>query len=326
MNDFYQDHLNRVSRSFAFCIERLNNPLREWISCSYLLCRVLDTIEDSPWRTWVEQGQEFDLFQKALVGKAQIPDLWFLRFSEQISEGEKALLKDAPILFSKFAMFPEKVQSAIRPNVFEMSEGMRYYSRRIRKTPLRSLDELEDYCFYVAGLVGGILTRLISVADGEASTKMSSLLPVSYQFGTFLQKINILKDERVDTEKGRIFISDRAALISSLRQDATAAFEYLIQLPKQLKSFKLFCAWSLFLGLFTLPLLQNASVTEDLKTNEVLKIPRKQAMELYSFLDQIVDDEHRLSGFFRDLVATLPKESAAYGPIDEFRLFDSHVD
>ncbi|MES3038390.1 MAG: squalene/phytoene synthase family protein, partial [Bdellovibrionota bacterium] len=45
----YQTHLNRVSRSFALAITFLENPLQEWVSMSYLLCRILDTIEDAPW-------------------------------------------------------------------------------------------------------------------------------------------------------------------------------------------------------------------------------------------------------------------------------------
>ena len=44
---FYQTHLDRVSRSFAFCIKKLESPLRQWVSLAYLLCRVLDTVEDS---------------------------------------------------------------------------------------------------------------------------------------------------------------------------------------------------------------------------------------------------------------------------------------
>ncbi len=46
--EFYQTHLDRVSRSFAFCIRQLPDPLRGWVGLSYLLCRILDTIEDSP--------------------------------------------------------------------------------------------------------------------------------------------------------------------------------------------------------------------------------------------------------------------------------------
>ena len=46
---YYQPHLDRVSRSFAFCIARLEGEMREWVSLSYLLCRLLDTVEDAPW-------------------------------------------------------------------------------------------------------------------------------------------------------------------------------------------------------------------------------------------------------------------------------------
>ena len=61
--DFYQNHLNKVSRSFAFCIPRLEGNLREWIGLSYLLCRLLDTVEDALWTSHEEQLRSFEMFQ-----------------------------------------------------------------------------------------------------------------------------------------------------------------------------------------------------------------------------------------------------------------------
>src|SRR5205807_1178023 len=43
--DFYQAHLDAVSRSFALCIPQLPAPFREQVALSSLLLRVLDTID-----------------------------------------------------------------------------------------------------------------------------------------------------------------------------------------------------------------------------------------------------------------------------------------
>ena len=62
----YQNHLNRVSRSFAFCIERLEGDFREWVGLSYLLCRILDTVEDAPWPSRQDREQAFARFEDFL--------------------------------------------------------------------------------------------------------------------------------------------------------------------------------------------------------------------------------------------------------------------
>src|SRR5204862_458636 len=45
--EFYQGHLDAVSRSFALCIPQLAAPFRQHVALSYLLLRVLDTVEDA---------------------------------------------------------------------------------------------------------------------------------------------------------------------------------------------------------------------------------------------------------------------------------------
>ena len=45
---FCQDMLPKVSRTFAVCIKLLPQDLEHSVLIAYLLCRVADTIEDSP--------------------------------------------------------------------------------------------------------------------------------------------------------------------------------------------------------------------------------------------------------------------------------------
>ena len=46
--DVCSDLLRRVSRTFALSIELLPTELREAVCVAYLLCRIVDTIEDDP--------------------------------------------------------------------------------------------------------------------------------------------------------------------------------------------------------------------------------------------------------------------------------------
>src|SRR4051812_50088612 len=61
--EFYQHHLDGVSRSFALCIPQLSPPFRERVALSYLLLRVLDTVEDAPFADKLLQQRQFDLFR-----------------------------------------------------------------------------------------------------------------------------------------------------------------------------------------------------------------------------------------------------------------------
>src|SRR3989338_5910734 len=92
----YQIHLDRVSRSFAFCIARLEGEFRGWVGLSYLLCRILDTVEDAPWASAEERDAADCDFEACL---AAAPDeqkvkSWAARFPA-VPEGERALLLDS---------------------------------------------------------------------------------------------------------------------------------------------------------------------------------------------------------------------------------------
>ncbi|MDP7111678.1 MAG: squalene/phytoene synthase family protein, partial [Myxococcota bacterium] len=56
--------LPRVSRTFALSIEALPEPLRRAVRAAYLLCRIVDTIEDDPALRAAERARMFDLFQR----------------------------------------------------------------------------------------------------------------------------------------------------------------------------------------------------------------------------------------------------------------------
>jgi farnesyl-diphosphate farnesyltransferase len=89
-----------------------------------------------------------------------------------------------------------------------MQTGMADFAHRaaLSSEPL-ALDTIEEYdlyCHYVAGLVGEGLSRLFSVT-GKESPSLAHQLELSNSLGTFLQKTNIIRDFREDTEDRRYF-------------------------------------------------------------------------------------------------------------------------
>ncbi len=69
------------------------------------------------------------------------------------------------------------------------------------RLPLRlaNLAELEVYCYYVASIVGIMMSRIFGLQD-------ASLLPRAVEMGLAMQLTNILRDVREDYERGRVYL------------------------------------------------------------------------------------------------------------------------
>jgi hypothetical protein len=126
----------------------------------------------------------------------------------------------------------------------------------------------------------------------------------AHHFGLFLQKINLLKDQAEDEKQGRYLVPSRKELLASIARDAEGAVRYLQTLPIAEKGFRLFCAWSLFLGLASLPWIERSRFLGVFQ-----KIPRLLTQKLLDSVEAIVDDNQALVGLFRELLPRLPQVS-----------------
>ncbi len=306
---FYQEHLDRVSRSFAFCIQKLEPPLRHWVSLSYLLCRVLDTVEDSPWPPDVagaalrdEQFLAFDSFMRT-EPTAEAVRRWSARFPALIPPGEKTLLEDAPSLFADLHSLPRSAREVIQKAVRQMSQGMKTYSERavVEKggvLRLRDLTDVNRYCYFVAGVVGELLSRLV-IEQNPGFQPPRDFFRNAFHFGLFLQKVNLLKDQPTDEAEGRFLVPDRQQLLASLSENAEGSLAYLVSLPIEEKGYRTFCAWSLFLGAASLSWIERRT-----------KIPRAITQELLGAIESIVQDNEALLAGFDEYFPKLPALSA----------------
>ena len=303
--DFYQSHLDRVSRSFSFCIARLDGEMRDWVSLSYLLCRILDTVEDAPWATREAQDEAFARFHAFLETPPSETEsrAWAASFPAGTDPGELLLIGDAYRCFANLHALPPAVAEKIRRPVRNMYRGMRHFLGEMREKGtlrLRSLAEVNQYCFFVAGLVGELLTELLLVRQPQLPTG-SRLLLDAHHFGLFLQKINLLKDQAKDEKEGRFLVPSRKEMLASLGQDADGAFRYLQSLPLSEKGFRLFCAWSLFLGLASLPWIERSALL-----GKFMKIPRFVTEKILGRVEKIIDDNAALLRLFTEMLPKLP--------------------
>lgn len=224
---FCRELLPRVSRTFALSIEALPPSLAAPVRVSYLLCRVVDTIEDEAGEEPERQQELFDAFDELLRDDRCPPEPFEQLCSAAFGSGRAASLADGQLCCGAGAVLrcyrelPLPQRSAIRPRVLEMSAGMRSYAVRAAaaggRLRLVDLADLERYCYFVAGTVGRLLTALFELEVGELSaTRRAALHERAVPFGLALQLVNIVKDVAADLERGRCYLPESLAAAHGL--------------------------------------------------------------------------------------------------------------
>ena len=161
--------LVHVSRTFALTIPELPPGLREAATTAYLLCRVADTIEDEPSLSAAEKVRYLTRFSHsvAVAGVEADEDLEDARalaaelaprFSEQTSEYERDLMANMDRVIRVCRSLDLRSQKAISRCVEIMCVGMHHYQRSASPSGLPRLQDLDSYCYHVAGVVGEMLT------------------------------------------------------------------------------------------------------------------------------------------------------------------------
>jgi farnesyl-diphosphate farnesyltransferase len=201
------DLLPRVSRTFALSISLLPPSLRDAVGVSYLLCRVLDTVEDDFSAPQRVREAMFDAAER-LLGEVGGSTAEFAATGAWLgaTADETALMAASGSVFRVWWTLPADQRGAIAPWLMEMSRGMRETTRRraADRGVLRLADmaDLERYCGYVAGTVGGLLTGLFRQTCPAATIPAPVEGDAGWTFGLGLQLVNILKDVAEDAERG----------------------------------------------------------------------------------------------------------------------------
>jgi len=192
--DFCYAALNNVSRSFAIVIQQLPEKLRDPVCVFYLVLRGLDSVEDdmsypAEQRLPLLRGFHEKLYQKGWKVK-NVGD----------SHDYRVLLANFDKVISLFQDLEEDYQYAISDICQKMGNGMADYAER----KVVTLYDYNDYCYYVAGLVGIGLSALFSASNLE-SPNLKNETELANSMGLLLQKTNISRDYYEDLNLGRSF-------------------------------------------------------------------------------------------------------------------------
>jgi len=279
-DDFQAEMLEGVSRTFALTIPQLPPALCRVVANAYLLCRIVDTIEDEPDLSGARKNHFCRQFLRTLDGaKSAEP---FSRqlcasLSSRTSPAEHELIRNVPRVLRITRSFSGPQREALQHCVRTMAKGMAQFQLRSEKHGLQSLEELDQYCYFVAGVVGQMLTRLFCLHSPEIAKNHDALMALAISFGQGLQMTNILKDVWEDYRLGacwlprRIFAEegfdlrdltterDREGFEHGIRRligishgHLRNALTYSLLIPKNEIGIRNFCLWAIGLAVLTL--------------------------------------------------------------------------
>ena len=189
-SEFQSRLLEGVSRTFALTIPQLPDQLLKVVANAYLLCRTIDTIEDEPNLSFNQKSEFSNLFVTILEGKKK-PKILIKQLAPLLSDhtipAEHNLIQQLDRVVRITQKFsPEQQQSLVRC-VRIMSEGMVFFQKNSHGQGLKDQAEMDRYCYFVAGVVGEMLTELYCHYSTEIRLHRDRLVVLSRSFGQGLQ-------------------------------------------------------------------------------------------------------------------------------------------
>jgi len=272
--------LEGVSRTFALTIPQLPEKLYGAVANAYLLCRIVDTIEDEVSLS-AEQKKYFcsefiNIVKTGANSESFAVELAPL-LSEQTIPAEHTLIHVLPRVIQITHKFESEQIEALASCVETMAEGMPIFQAMDLSAGLETLADMDRYCYYVAGCVGEMLAKLFCHYSPEIAKHKDELLTLSVSFGQGLQMTNILKDIWDDAQRGvcwlpqdiftetgfdlknltpetndENFRKGLEHLISIAHGHLHNALKYTQLLPAHETGIRNFCLWALGMAVLTL--------------------------------------------------------------------------
>lgn len=330
--DFQAAMLKGVSRTFALTIPQLPEALRDVVSNAYLLCRTVDTIEDEP-QLNAKQKKIFSAhFLEILLGQRgadQLTEKLSPLLSDHTIPAEHQLIKELGRVVAITQKFDPSQQQSLVRCVRIMSEGMVYFQEHSNGEGLKDQAEMDLYCYYVAGVVGEMLTELFCLYSPEIAKNKDELFLLSRSFGQGLQMTNILKDIWDDQSRSACWLPKNlfeqeglelshmeklvgnkkfqkglSHLIGIAHTHLNNALTYTLMIPAHEKGIREFCLWALGMAMLTLRKINgNLGFTD----GDQVKISRKSVKATVAVTRFTVKHDALLKLLFKWLSRGLPK-------------------
>ncbi|MFO0561822.1 MAG: squalene/phytoene synthase family protein [Polyangiales bacterium] len=234
------DLLVKTSRTFALAIPLLPEPCRREVTIAYLLFRIADTFEDAA--AWPKHervaalAQFVDLLRAPDVDRARALTAQWTSSRPIDHDGYMELLAETPAVMQALIECEPRARAIVVHHAIRTTEGMATVVQRTDhrgNLQLKDVQDLRDYCYIVAGIVGELLTELFLLHSPQLTGVKNVIESNAVAFGEALQLVNILKDADDDAEDGRVFLpskSERGPIFALAREDLAKAQAYVAAL------------------------------------------------------------------------------------------------
>jgi farnesyl-diphosphate farnesyltransferase len=276
--------LPAVSRTFALTIPQLDPRLRRVIANAYLLCRIADTIEDEQSLPADVKQQFHDRFTR-VVGSTEDPASFARDLAPLLHGGTLAAERDLVAHTADIIEVTDGFNLAQRESLARcirvMCTGMPRFERGASVAGLADMHAMDNYCYYVAGIVGQTLTDLFCDYSPRIAERREAMAALDVSFGQGLQMTNILKDFWEDRDRGvcwlphdlfarvgvnledirrssipAAFGNAYAQLIGVAHTHLRNALDYTLLIPEKEVGIRRFCLIALGLAMRTLASIQ----------------------------------------------------------------------
>ena len=294
--------LESVSRTFALTIPLLPANLEKVVGNTYLLCRIVDTIEDAVCIDPKTKQVLSTLFVKTVLDPSYTEEFVkesLMALLNHPNHDEKDLIKNIPRVLRVLQSFDEKQRHAVAQCVQIMSEGMSYFHVRQNQAGLEDLKEFEKYCYVVAGVVGEMLTTVFALHSAAFAKAISGKESLAIAFGQALQMTNILKDSPEDQLRGVSWKPkgvEQTELLVIAHQKLEDSLRYIYCIPKSEPGIRQFCFLAFGLAVLTL---KKIARRHQLQEGSEVKLTRTQVSRFYIFTKIAVHSNFVMGLFFR---------------------------
>ena len=293
--------LSSVSRTFALTIPLLPPIIEKIVGNTYLLCRIVDTIEDAAELSPEAKKNLSALFLDVVLERVPVksfvePCLDALK--NYSNHDELDLIAHTPTVLRILHTCSSHDQEAVSRCVSIMSEGMSRFHGRQTEAGLKDLSEFEDYCYVVAGVVGELLTSIFRHYSPQFSKNIQGHENLAIAFGQALQMTNILKDSPEDRARG---VSWKPANLSQLDllqiayQKLSDSLTYILLIPKEEVGMRRFCLLAFGLAVLTLDKL---AAGDHFERQEDIKLSRNTVWLFYGFTKIAAGSNGLIKSFF----------------------------
>jgi farnesyl-diphosphate farnesyltransferase len=213
-----------------------------------------------------------------------------------------------------------------------MCDGMGRFQGNGHGLGLHDVAELHAYCYYVAGVVGEMLTEHFCDYSPEIDARREALQARTVSFGQGLQMTNVLKDIWDDLERGFCWLPrdvfDRSGfdldalspqhgskeferglgeLISIAHGHLKDALDYTLLIPRGETGIRHFCLWALGMAVLTL---RKIDRHRDFSSSRQVKITRRTVKATVLVSNMVTRSDRSLRVLFSLCAAGLPRPSA----------------